>query len=189
MFLRHELLSIFAKLMAKTERMKLENPEKEKIIKLLELSGALVAYEDILLGKKPEFFLQELGLQEFLSVSVMSHAKKIQRRNIKVSLPKTDHVIVIDRYYLEEALSVIVAKLLPLVSFLRFSFSPKTQILSIHHNFPDKKFFLQKPLAECQTTKMFRTQEIQYQLALYMFEMHGKKPIISKNVIGLALGK
>jgi len=187
-FLRHELLNILTILNLSIGKQKFTRQDKDKAQELIQLAGVLISNEDLFGGAKPDFFRQEILLQDTLETVILLSEDQIQQHNVDVVVPHINVTLQFDRYYVSESLGHIIRKLLPLTSHIEFSFDEKRSVLTIHHD-ADWELLAQKDFSTCLTKKDLHSGEILYQLSLYILQVHSAPPIISKGNLSIPLGQ
>ena len=170
--IQHELLNTLMKINVLIADNQLNKKNKEYILDLIKLASLLISYENVFLGKKLEAFPQKINLIEILEVVAMIYKKKITDNNIKITLPKNDFYIKIDKQHIQEALGQIIKTLLDSASAIELKFDNQKNKLSISYKAKKIIKFNKKPLIKCLNEKNLTNNEIPLQLALQILAMN-----------------
>jgi hypothetical protein len=164
-----------------------EESRKGEILNLLKIAGLIISNEKVFLDEKPEFFVQEIHLNDILEIVTSIYQKSLDAHGVTVVLPEMDHALNIDRHYFGEAMKYIVERLIPEVSFVNFEYDENGKILSVLHDggiiAPD----LSKSLSSFLAVKGISKNDIIYRLALALLEMQDMQVKFKENKIEIKL--
>lgn len=160
---------------------------KGEILNLLKIAGLIISNEKVFLGEKPEFFIQEIHLNDILEIVVSIYQKSLDAHGVTIMLPEMDHALNIDRHYFGEATKYIVERLIPDVSFINFEYDENGKVLSVLHDggiiVPD----LSKSLSSFLAVKGISKNDIIYRLALALLKMQDMQVKFEENKIEIKM--
>lgn len=160
---------------------------KGEILNLLKIAGLIISNEKVFLDEKPEFFVQEIHLNDILEIVTAIYQKSLDAHGVTVVLPDMDHALNIDRHYFGEAMKYIVERLMPEVSFVNFEYDENGKILSILHDGGKIAPDLSKSLSSFLAVKGISKNDIIYRLALALLEMQNMQVKFEENKIEIKL--
>lgn len=171
-FIRHELINILTVINILVIDGRLNSAKKERITDLIKLANLFIYYEDIFLGKKVNFINEIVNLREVLEMIAMIYEEQIQKKNIKIVLPKRDFFVKTDKQSIRESLEHIIKRLLVFVSKMQFQFDEKNKQLVIR--FKEQKVkalsLTKEPLIQCLNKNKLNENEIAFQFALELLD-------------------
>jgi len=162
---------------------------KGEILNLLKVAGLIISNEKVFIDEKPEFFIQEIHLNDILEIVVSIYQKMLDEHGVTIVIPHEDYALNIDRHYFGEAMKYIVERLMTSVSFINFEYDKNGKILSILHDGGEIIPDLSKSLSSFLAVKGISKDDIIYRLALALLEMQGMKVEFSSNKIEIKMGR
>lgn len=170
-FLQHELQNIFMLLGCYLEDVKFK--DKNTVLDLIKMASLFVEHEDLFLGKKTKFFLQDVELSDICDVLIATNQEYIQDNNIRVKDLSSDAVLKIDRNHILKALNSIFIGVLEKTSFVEIDFNKQTNEFVLKH----KAGFIEEvnriPLKDVFKTKDIKCSEIVLQVYLSLLDDFG----------------
>jgi len=179
--LRHELLNIVTVL----HFLLLEegSVDKEKSADLLRKMTMLIAHEKFFLGGKVDFFKQYLSIKDITDTVVAVTNTRIKNKDFLISNECPDIDIFIDRYYMEEALKLLMEKIIEEGNLLKFSYDMQSNSLKINYEGvefePDNK----QSLMACLNKKTIYNGDVGISLAFKMLKSMGLKIEAKTNLL------
>jgi len=185
--IQHFLLNLFTILNIEVSELEIPKDKEKKLLFLLKIASIVIANEQIFLNKKPEFFIQEILLNEIIDINCAIYRDQFKKKKVKVIPLKSEYKIKVDKHYFNEAIKYLIEKLLDDTSLLDFDYDEKKKIFYIKH---DSKGIVNEnpePLSDTLHINKISKKDITFQLALAILKMHEAKVEIDEKEIKIKL--
>ncbi len=171
-FLKHEIQNILMILACHLEEGKIKN--KKEILGLIKMISLFTEHEDLLLGKKPEFYFQNVFLSDLIEIMLNSNAEIIKRNKIRVEVGeiKPEIFLKIERDSALRALNQIFYRILNNSVFVKLNFETNEKRLTMDYN-EEINLFKEKELEQVLKEDKNNYREIALQISFKILREMG----------------
>lgn len=181
--MRHYLLNLLTIINIEISNFTISKSNKDKLDNLINVASILIANEDVFLNNDSSLFIQDVSLKELIDLNCEILNISNKKNKITLKKPKNDLRIKVDKFYFSEALKYLLKDTIKGATELELFIDETKKTLTIKHN---KKNDFQKPaktLIDFLKTKNFNKDDITFQLANTILNIHKTDVNFSKNRI------
>ena len=183
---QHYLLNLFTILNVELSTLGINNnKEKKKIEDLVNTASVIIANENIFLGEKPNFFYQDLSLNNTILLVGTILSNEIESNTIEFSYPKEDIIIKVDKYYFGEALKYFFQRIIQKSKLIKVSINRKNRAMMVEHNSDSSLRIEDIPLTDILKKDNISYNKMLFQLSMEILKLLSIKIFQEENLIVL----
>lgn len=185
---QHFLANIFTVLDFELNDTELLSEKKQSISDLLKVASLVVAHEDLILGQEIKFFKQDIDIQDIIETTFVILEDKITQQNIGFKSFKANMIVQLDRIYFGKAFTLLMQNLVANSQQISLKYDRQKHQLQILCNTRNLSALdNDQTLVDLLHKDSIYNDELAYNLALKIFQLHGNKPMVSDDQIILSL--